>query len=86
MSTNPEPFRVRMKVWKNPANGLPYLAPVGMMKAIDSDLMRVYVMRDDDTQLIEMTGSEWNEMPFFYFKEDGLAPRASGRKPDVVRL
>jgi hypothetical protein len=46
--------------------------------------MYAYAMRDDDTKLVTLTAAEWNALPFFYFREDGSAPRAASRPIDVV--
>jgi hypothetical protein len=49
-----------------------------------SDLMRAYAMRDDDTKVVELRVAEWNALPFYYFQEDGPAPRATARPVDVI--
>ncbi len=33
--------------------------------------MKAYAMTDEDTKDIELTGREWDSLPFFFFKEDG---------------
>ena len=47
--------------------------------------MYAYAMRDDDTKIVTLTAAEWNALPFYYFKEDGEAPRAAARPVDVIR-
>jgi len=84
-----EDLRLRTKVWTNPATGKRYLMPTAFMRDVVngqpvSDVMYAYAMRDDDTQLVTLTAREWNALPFFYFKEDGPAPRATARPVDVV--
>ena len=49
-----------------------------------SAIMHAYAMRDDDTRLVELTVDEWNALPYFYFDEDGPAPRMPARPFDSV--
>lgn len=84
-----EDLRLRMKVWTDPWTGKRYLMPTAFMRDIKngqpvSDVMLVYAMRDDDTRIVTLRADEWNTLPFFYFHEDGPAPRASARPPDVI--
>jgi hypothetical protein len=77
-------LRLRMKVWTDPSTLKRYLMPTGFMRDLVrgqpvSDAMYAYAMSDDDTRLIELTATEWNSLPFFYFQEDGYAPRAAAR-------
>ena len=83
-----ESLRLRMKVWTSDI-GKRYLMPSAFMRDIVNgqpmtDVMYAYAMRDDDTKLVMLTAGEWNALPFFYFQEDGPAPRASTRPVDVV--
>lgn len=83
-------LRLRMKVWRDPATGHDYLMPAAFMRDVMdgkpvSDVMCAYAMRDDDTKIVTMTVDEWNTLPFFYFRQDGRAPRAGNRPLDVVR-
>ena len=84
-----ESLRLRMKAWTDRTTGKRYLMPSAFMRDIVngqpmSDVMYAYAMRDDDTKLVTLTAGEWNELPFFYFQEDGPAPRATARPVDVV--
>ena len=84
-----ESLRLRMKVWTDPAMTKRYLIPSAFMRdLVDgqpvSDVMYAYVMSDEDTKLILLKASEWNALPFFYFQEDGPAPRATKRPVDVI--
>ena len=84
-----ESVRLRMKIWTDHATGKRYLMPSAFMRDIVNgqpmtDVMYAYAMRDDDTKLVTMTASEWNTLPFFYFQEDGPAPRATTRPVDVA--
>jgi hypothetical protein len=80
-------LRLRMKVWTDRATKKRYLMPTAFFRDVVngrpvSDVMCAYAMRDDDTKLI--TVREKDELPYYYFKEDGEAPRASVRPVDVV--
>jgi len=84
-----EILRLRAKVWTDRTTSKRYLMPTAFMRDVVggrpvSDVMCAYAMRDDDTKLVTMTASEWNTLPFFYFKEDGSAPRATARPIDVI--
>ena len=85
-----EGLRLRMKVWTDSTTGKRYLMPTAFMRDIRngqpiSDVMYAYAMRDDDTKLVTLTAREWNALPFFYFEENGPAPRATTRPVDVIR-
>lgn len=82
-------LRLRMKVWTDPSTLKRYLMPTGFMRDLVngqpvSDAMYAYAMSDDDTRLIELTATEWNSLPFFYFQEDGYALRAAVRPMDIL--
>lgn len=84
-----EQLRLRAKVWTDPKTDKRYLMPTAFMRDVVngkpvSDVMCAYAMRDDDTKLITLTADEWNTLPFFYFQEDGPAPRAAARPVDVI--
>lgn len=83
-------LRLRMKVWTDPATARRYLMPAAFMRDVlmgqpVSDVMRAYAMSDEDTKLITLTAAEWNALPFFFFREDGPAPRREMARPaDVI--
>ena len=82
-------LRLRLKVWTDRATAKRYLMPSAFMRDVVrgqpvTDVMYAYAMCDDDTKLVTLTAAEWNALPFFYFKEDGVAPRATSRPVDVV--
>jgi hypothetical protein len=84
-----EGLRLRMKIWTDRATSKRYLMPSAFMRDVVngqpvSEVMYTYAMRDDDTKLVTLTAREWNALPFFYFREDGPAPRATTRPVDVV--
>ena len=59
--------------------------PTASMPTARSDIMTAYAMTDEDTKLVKITVREWNTLPFFYFQEEGPAPRASARPVDEIR-
>jgi len=80
----PEGLRLRAKIWTDPKTKKRYLMPTAVMSDPTRGLLTAYAMTDEDTQVVKLTAAEWNALPFFYFKEDGPAPRASARPPDFV--
>ena len=86
---DPHNLRLRVKVWTDPGTLKRYLMPTGFMRDLVnglpvSDVMYAYGMRDDDTKLVVLSALEWNALPFFYFREDGAAPRATARAGDTL--
>lgn len=84
-------LRLRMKVWSDPTTAKRYLMPSAFMRDVVnghpvSDVMYAYAMRDDSTKIVTLTAAEWNALPFFYFQEDGPAPRAASRPLDDVAV
>ena len=80
-----EGLRLRMKIWTDPTTSKRYLAPTAVMSDPRFGTMVVYAMSDEDTKIIRLTPIEWNALPFFYFKEDGAAPRGAPRPADALR-
>ncbi len=78
-------LRLRMKVWTDPATGRRYLASTAILSDPRSGTMTAYAMSDESTKVILLTPAEWNALPFFYFREDGPAPRGPAQPPDVLR-
>ena len=84
-----ESLRLRMKIWTDHATAKRYLMPSAFMRDVVngqpvSDVMYAYAMRDDSTKIVTLKAAEWNALPFFYFQEDGAAPRAATRPVDDV--
>ena len=82
-----ESLRIRMKIWTDPTTAKRYLMPSALMRDVVngqpvSDVMYAYALRDDSTKVVTLTAAEWNALPFFYFQEDGAAPRAATRPLD----
>ena len=89
VETPVESLRLRVKIWTHPDTAKRYLMPTAFMRDIVnghpvSDVMYAYAMREDDTMVVTLTAAQWNAMPFFYFQEDGPAPRATSRPIDVI--
>lgn len=78
-------LRLRMKVWTDPSTGTRYLMPTADLSDPASGLLTVYAMTDTGTKVVKLTPIEWNALPFFYFQEDGPAPRATARSVDKLR-
>jgi len=75
-------LRLRMKVWTDPRTFKRYLMPLGFMKDLVNgqpvtDVMYSYALSDNETKIVALTAVEWNSLPFFYFQEDGHAPRGT---------
>jgi hypothetical protein len=82
-------LRLRMKVWTDPETLKRYLVATAFMRDMVnghpvSDIMRAYAMSEEDTRVITLRVAEWNTLPFYYFQEDGIAPRASRRPVDRI--
>ena len=78
-----------MKVWTDPGTRKRYLMPMAFMRDLMNgqpvtDVMYAYAMSDDGNKIVTLTAGEWNALPFFYFQEDGHAPRAATRPMDTV--
>ena len=89
VETAVESLRLRLKVWTDPETAKRYLMTSAFMRDVVggqpfTDVMCAYAMRDDHTKVITLRAAEWNALPFFYFQEDGPAPRATARPIDVV--
>jgi hypothetical protein len=77
-------LRLRMKVWTDPQTRKRYLLPVAFMRDLVrgqpvTDVMYSYAVADGETRTILLTAHEWNSLPFFYFQENGHAPRGAAR-------
>lgn len=79
-------LRLRMKIWTDPKTQKRYLVPTAIFTNVGLGILAAYAMSDEDTRQIQLTVAEWNTLPFFFFKEDGAAPRAAERTPDLVDL
>ena len=82
-------LRLRMKVWTDPETLKRYLMTTAFMRDMVngrpvSDVMVAYAMSEEDTRVVTLHVYEWNTLPFFYFQEDGPAPRASRRPVDRI--
>lgn len=83
-------LRLRMKIWTDRRTGKRYLMPTAYMRDLVkgqpvSDVMWAYALREGDTKLVILRAHEWQALPFFYFQEDGPAPRPAARPVNVIR-
>jgi len=81
----PKGLRLRVKIWTDPATSRRYLMPSAFVSDPRFGTMTAYAMTDDDTKIVKLTPVEWNALPFFFFQEDGPAPRAAARPVDAIR-
>ena len=70
----PVDLRIRVKIWTDPANGRRYLMPTAIPDP-KSGVLTAYAITDEDTKVMKLSVAQWNALPFFYFREDGPAPR-----------
>ena len=82
-------LRLRMKVWTDPSTLKRYLMPMAFMRDLINgqpitDVMYAHAISDDNTRVVMLTAGEWNALPFFYFQEDGYAPRAVARPMNTI--
>lgn len=73
----PTGLRMRMKVWTDPKTQRRYLMPIAFLSDPKYGVFTAYAMteEDEDLRTVKLTILEWNALPFFYFNEDGPAPR-----------
>jgi hypothetical protein len=64
------PLRLRCKVYQ--AEGYRYIVAQGILRG---GMMHAFAMNDSQTIEIKMTIDEWNALPWYWFQEDGEAPR-----------
>ena len=78
-------FRVRTKVWTD-EDGQQYMVGVAMMGVRPSSkegsseddvepCINAYATCEEKTVQLQMTLVEWNKLPFFWFVQEGRAPR-----------
>jgi hypothetical protein len=65
-------LRLKMKVYTNPETGRRYLAATGV---VERGFVYATVMSDKETKGAALSIDEWNDLPYFYFKEDGPAEK-----------
>lgn len=83
MSSTDQPLRLRAKVFTNAATGQRYLVSMAMFNP-ERESVHVYFMSDEETLFMAMTVDDYNALPYFYFKEDGEAPRPPMRVADAI--
>lgn len=77
-------MRLRAKVFTDEASGHRYLVSIAIFNP-QGDVVHVYFMSDEATSFTTMKVDAYNALPFFYFKEDGPAPRPEMRVADALK-
>ena len=70
-------LRVRLKVWVDPETGQRYIVSGGVPILKDRDdsiYMKAMIVSDSRVRFITVSLKEWENLEFFYFKEDGVVP------------
>jgi len=75
--------RLRAKVFTNEATGQRYLVSIAMFNP-ERETVNVYFMSDEETLFQIMSVDDYNTLPYFFFKEDGPAPRPAMRVADLL--
>ncbi len=71
-------MRLRVKVFTAPATGKRYLVSIAMFNP-EREELHVYFMSDEETLFRSLPIDDYNALPYFFFKEDGPAPRPEMR-------
>lgn len=80
-----EKLRVSVKVFVR--DGKRYLCAMGAYNPA-TDRVHAFAMSEEGTVQVALTDTEWNALPFFWFVEDGPAPKPEHRKvtlPESLR-
>jgi len=72
-------LRAKMKVYTD-ETGARFLVALGL---VHPHHIQAFIMSDEKTVGKMFSHAEWNALPFFYFKEDGEAPRHKSWVPGV---
>lgn len=67
-------LRLRMKIWVHPETQKRFMVAAGYLE-LKSERMIAYAMSDEQTYPLKLTIDEWNALPYFFFREDGPAPK-----------
>lgn len=75
--------RFQLKVWTSPTGER---SPVGLGMLVD-DRISATVIGATTIQFVRLTIDEWNALPIFWFKEDGVydGPRSSTEIPSPAK-
>lgn len=76
--------RFQLKVWTSPTGER---LPVGLGMVVDMDYVSATVIGANTVQFMRFTIDEWNKLPIFWFKEDGVydGPRPSTELPSATK-
>ena len=76
--------RFQLKVWTSPTGER---LPVGLGMLVDTDYISATVIGANTVQFVRFTIDEWNKLPIFWFKEDGVydGPRPSTEIPPPAK-
>jgi len=77
--------RLRAKVFTNETTGQRYLVSMAMFNP-ERETVHVYFMSDEETLFQIMSVEDYNALPYFFFKEDGPAPKPEMRVADVLSV
>lgn len=80
-----DPMRLRARVFTNPFTGKRYLVSMAIAD-IAKEQVHVYFMSDEETLFQAMSINDYNALPYFFFKEDGPAPKPEMRVADELRI
>jgi hypothetical protein len=68
-----------MKVWTD-SGGNRFMVSMGQFNP-RKGIVHAFIMSEERTTQIQLSPDEWNALPFYYFKEDGLAPHKAEKWP-----
>jgi len=71
-------LRLRMKVFTDEVTGHRYLVSMAIANLAEQTV-HVYFMSDEETLFRSLPIDDYNALPYFFFKEDGPAPRPEMR-------
>lgn len=77
-------MRLRMKVFTDETTGNRYLVSMAIANLAE-ETVHVYFMSDEETIFRSLSIDDYNALPYFFFKEDGPAPKPVMRVADELR-
>lgn len=73
-------MRLRVKVWTDPESGKRFLAAGGVF-APAKDQVLFFAMSDEETKHVKVDSQSWNDLPYFWFEEDGESEKPPEKWP-----
>jgi hypothetical protein len=67
-------LRTHVKVWTDSVTGQRFITPCAVLTATGL-MVATAISESGAVRNVTLTAAEWNSLPFFFFKEDGEAPR-----------